>query len=186
VNLNIGLDYGQHEDENEAAPPNARRKEVSNDTRKAIVEFLLAKSNNGGLKGHETKEVSTKFSVHIRTMQRIWNNAKHCLDQDAQIDVSSKKWKRGRKKKEVDMSKLRGLPILRRTTLKDVSKELGVSTTKLHKMKRDGAIKRVSNSLKPFLTHKNKKERLKWCISMLDPMSIPHNPIFKDLFDYLY
>jgi transposase len=186
VNLNIGLDYGQHEDENEAAPPNARRKEASNDTRKAIVEFLLAKSNNGGLKGHETKEVSTKFSVHIRTMQHIWNNAKHCLDQDAQIDVSSKKWKRGRKKKEVDMSKLRGLLILTRTTLKDASKELGVSTTKLHKMKRDGAIKRVSNSLKPFLTHKNKKERLKWCISMLDPMSIPHNPIFKDLFDYLY
>jgi hypothetical protein len=75
---------------------------------------------------------------------------------------------------------------LRRTTLKDVSKELGVSTIKLHKMKRESAIERVSNSLKSFLTHKNKKERLKWCISMLDPRSIPHNPIFKDLFDFVF
>jgi hypothetical protein len=32
----------------------------------------LAKSNNGGLKGHETREASTKFSVHIRTVQHIW------------------------------------------------------------------------------------------------------------------
>jgi hypothetical protein len=111
VNLNVGLDHGQHEVDNEVAPPNARRKEVSNDTRKAIVEFLLAKSNNGSLKGHETREVSTKFSVHIRTVQRIWNDAKRCLDQDAEIDVSSKKWKWGCKKKEVDMSKLHGLLI---------------------------------------------------------------------------
>jgi DNA-binding Xre family transcriptional regulator len=50
------------------------------------------------------------------------------------------------------MCKLRGLPILRHTTLKDVSKELGISTTKLHKMRQEGAIERVSNSLKPFLT----------------------------------
>jgi hypothetical protein len=142
-------------------------KEVSNDTRKAIVEFLLAKSNNGALKGHETREDSIKLSV-----QRIWNDAKHYLDQDAQIDVSSKKWKRGHKNKEVNMSKLRKLPILRQTTLKDVSKELGASTTKLHKMKREGAIKCVSNSLKSFLIDKNKKEWLRWCISMLDPRSI--------------
>jgi hypothetical protein len=115
--VNLNVDHGQHEDDNEAAPPNARRNEVPDDTRKAIVDFLLAKSNNGHLKGHETREASTKFSVHIRTAQRIWNGAKHCLDQETQIDVSSKKRKRDRKK-EVDISKLCGLPILRRTTLK--------------------------------------------------------------------
>jgi hypothetical protein len=42
----------------------------------------------------------------------------------------------------------------------------------------------VSNSLKPFLIDKN-KERLKWCVSMLDPRSIPHDPVFKGLFDFI-
>jgi hypothetical protein len=64
-----------------------------------------------------------------------------------------------------------------------VSKELGVSTSKLHRMKREGAILRVPNSLKPFVTDKNKKECLKWCVSMLDSGSIPHDPVFKGLFD---
>jgi hypothetical protein len=52
-------------------------------------------------------------------------------------------------------------------------------------MKREGVIERVSNSIKPFLTDKN-KEWLKWCISMLDPWGIPHNPIFKGLFDFIF
>jgi hypothetical protein len=96
------------------------------------------------------------------------------IDQDIQIDVLSMKWNQGCNKKEVDMSKLHGLLISSRTTLKDVSKKLGVGTTKLHNIKREGAIERVSNSLKPFLTIKNKKGQLKWCIFMLDPRSIPH------------
>jgi hypothetical protein len=37
LNLNLGLDHGQHEDDNEATPPNAQRKEVSSDTRKSII-----------------------------------------------------------------------------------------------------------------------------------------------------
>ena len=177
-----------NDEENEVAPPNednARRKELPDDTRKAIVEFLLAKSKNDDLTRRETREAATKFSVHIRTVQRIWTDAKCCLDQGRKVDVSSKKWKRGRKKKEVDVSKLSELPISSRTTLEDVSKELGVSKAKLHKMKREGTIERVSNSLKPFLTEINKKERLKWCVSMLDPRSVPHDPIFKGLFDFV-
>ena len=53
-------------------------------------------------------------------------------------------------------------------------------------MKREGIIKRVSNSIKPYLTDKNKKDRLKWCLSMLDPMSIPNDPVFKGLFDFVF
>jgi hypothetical protein len=53
-------------------------------------------------------------------------------------------------------------------------------------MKREGIIKRVSNSIKPYLTDKNKKDRLKWCLSMLDPRSIPHDPMFQGLFEYVF
>jgi hypothetical protein len=53
-------------------------------------------------------------------------------------------------------------------------------------MKREGIIKRVSNTIKPYLTEKNKKDQLKWCLLMIDPMSIPHDPIFKGLFDHVF
>jgi hypothetical protein len=53
-------------------------------------------------------------------------------------------------------------------------------------MKRAGEIKRVSSSLKLFLTDKNKKDQLNWCLCMLEPRSIPHDPMFQGLFDYVY
>lgn len=84
------------------------------------------------------------------------------------------------------MSSLRNVPVSSRTTIHDVAKYLGISKSKLHSMKREGIIKHVSNSIKPYLTEKNKKERLKWCLSMLDPSSIPHDPMFQGLFDYVF
>lgn len=174
---------------NENAPDaqeNAHRNDVSNDKRRVIFEALLARAKNGNLMGHETGEVSIAFSVPIRTVQRIWKQGKSCLDQGSLVDVSSRKSKCGRKKLEVDVSVLRGLPLSSRTTLDDLSTHLHVSKSKLHSMKREGIIKRVSNSIKPYLTDKNKKDRLKWCLSMLDPMSIPNDPVFKGLFDFVF
>jgi hypothetical protein len=107
------------------------------------------------LKGHETGEVSAQYSVHIRTLQHIWSDGKGCLHRGFPVDVSSKKSRHGHKKKDVDLSKLRGMAIPSRTTLDDVSKELGVSKSKLHKLKREGVIEHISNSIKPFLTFKN-------------------------------
>ncbi|KAK3140203.1 hypothetical protein QOZ80_5AG0397530 [Eleusine coracana subsp. coracana] len=150
VNLTLGLDHGEGDD-NEGAPPQ-RRKEVPKDTKKLIFDFLLAKAKSGELKGHETGEASTKFSVNIRTVQRIWKDGKECLNQGTMVDFSSGKSKRGCKKKEVDLSKLRELPISSRGTLEDVSKELGIGKRKLHSLKKEGLIERVSNSIKPFLT----------------------------------
>ena len=146
---------------------NARRRVVvPNEKRRAIFEALVAKARSGNLKGHEMKEISEEFSVPLRTVQRIW------------VDVSSQKTKCGRKKIEVDVSTLRDLPLSSCTTIHDVAQHFGISKSKLHSLKREGIIKRVSNSIKPYLTDNNKKDRLKWCVSMLDPNSIPHDPMF--------
>lgn len=131
---------------------NACHKEVPKSTKKDVFYFLLAKSKNGELEGHETGEALAKFSVHIRTVQRIWKDGKHCLQQRTEVDFPSGNSKRGRTKKEVNLSKLLGLPTTSRSTMEDMSKELGVSTRKLHYMKHEGVIQHVSNSLKPLLT----------------------------------
>ena len=166
-NSNTGVDLQAQE--------NARRRVVvPNEKRRAIFEALVAKARSGNLKGHEMKEISEEFSVPLRTVQRIW------------VDVSSQKTKCGRKKIEVDVSTLRDLPLSSRITIHDVAQHFGISKSKLHSLKREGIIKRVSNSIKPYLTDKNKKDMLKWCVSMLGPNSIPHDPVFRGLFDYLF
>ena len=40
-----------------------------------------------------------------------------------------------------------------------------------------------SNALKPYLTENNKTHKLKFCISMLSPISIANNnPVFEDMY----
>ncbi|XP_025876903.2 uncharacterized protein [Oryza sativa Japonica Group] len=159
---------------------------LDNDKRRAIFDAMLVKARKGYLKGHESKEVSAKFSVPIRTVQRIWKKGKSCLDQGISVDVASGRSRCGRKKKVVDVSCLEDISILSRTTIQDVATQLGVSTSKVYRMKKEGAIKRVSSSLDPYLTDQNKIDRLKWCIEMLDPRSVPHNLVFKPLFDFIF
>jgi hypothetical protein len=85
-------------------------------------------------------------------MQRIWKQGKACLDQGQPVDVSSQKKARCGRKKEVDVSTISNLPISECTTMHDVAEHLGISKSKLHRMKRAGEIMCVSSSLKPFLT----------------------------------
>nr|ABF93607.1 transposon protein, putative, Mariner sub-class [Oryza sativa Japonica Group] len=159
---------------------------LDNDKQRAIFDAMLVKARKGYLKGHESKEVSAKFSVPIRTVQRIWKKGKSCLDQGISVDVASGRSRCGRKKKVVDVSCLEDISILSRTTIQDVATQLGVSTSKVYRMKKEGAIKRVSSSLDPHLTDQHKIDRLKWCIEMLDPRSVPHNLVFKPLFDFIF
>ncbi|KAF0895919.1 hypothetical protein E2562_017562 [Oryza meyeriana var. granulata] len=46
---------------------------VLDEDRRRIYQTLLARSTNGKLKKHVTKEVVEQSGVHIRTVQRIWN-----------------------------------------------------------------------------------------------------------------
>jgi hypothetical protein len=188
----VGQEDGDHpvgqEDGDADDPIGTARKNllVSNEKRRAIFEALLGRARSGHLKRSETREVSVQFSVPIRTVQRIWKKGKGCLDQGLGVDVSTEKSRCGCKKKVVDISKLQDIPLPSRTTIEDVAKHLGVSKTKVHRMKREGLIKRVSNTIKLYLTDNNKKDHLKWCLSMLDPRSVTNDPVFKGLFNYVF
>ena len=149
-NSNPGVDLQAQE--------NARRRVVvPNEKRRAIFEALVAKARSGNLKGHETKEISEEFSVPLRIVQHIWKKGKSCLDQGQLVDVSSQKTKCGRKKIEVDVSTLRDLPLSSRITIHDVAQHFGISKSKLHSLKREGIIKRVSNSIKPYLQTRTRR-----------------------------
>lgn len=170
-------------DDEEDVPANANgrrtNKEMSNRERQDMYEALLAISNNGRLKKDSTRIVANKFNVSQRTVQRLWNRAQQCIRQGLPVDVSSKKPKHcGRKKMQIDLSRIARIPLRDRSTLKKLAKKLGVSKSSLHRWFKSGLIRRHSNSLKPCLSEENKKERLRWCISMLDQSTLPHDPKF--------
>ena len=56
----------------------------------------------------------------------------------------------------------------------------------LFRLLKSGAIRRHSNSIKPFLKEENKISRLHFCLSMLDESSIPHDAIFLGMYNIIH
>ncbi|XP_024628802.2 uncharacterized protein [Medicago truncatula] len=170
-----------HEEANEDLPLpqvvtiNKRGKNMSNDTRRDIYEMLLKKSVDGKLGRNATREVSSHFSVPILSVQRIWKRAKDC---GAHVDVSHKMSRGGRKRVEIDLEKIRDVPLHKRTTIESLAHALDVKKTTLFRLIKSGKIRKHSNAIKPFLKEENKRARLQFCIKMIDANSIPNNPTF--------
>ncbi|EEE60901.1 hypothetical protein OsJ_14595 [Oryza sativa Japonica Group] len=118
----------------------------------------------------------------IRTVQRIWKKAKVCREQGIAVNVDSRKHgSSGRKKVEVDLSLIAAIPLQQKSNIRSLAQALGVPKSTLHRWFKEGLIRRHSNSLKPYLKEANKKERLRWCVSMLDPSTLPNSPKFIEM-----
>lgn len=172
-------DSEDNEEEHEIQPG---RLDLSHTQRQQIYEALLARSNNGKQRKNSTTIVANQFNVSLRIVQRIWNRAKGCCQRGEPVDVSSRKPKRcGNKKKSVDLSTIATIPFHKRSTIRKLARELSVSKSWLHRQFKNGLLRRHSNSLKPCLKEENKKERLRWCLSMLDQSTLPNNPKFIEM-----
>ncbi len=171
------------EEENDAnanEPINAR--ELTNPQRRAIYELLLTKSLDGYLEKGSTRVVAEVFNVSIRTVQRIWKRAQLCIAHGVQINVDSRKrYNCGRKKVEIDLSVVVAIPLRQRSTIRSLAEALGVPKSTLHRLFKEGHLRRHSNSLKPYLKEANKKERLRWCVGMLDHRTLSNNPKFIEM-----
>ncbi|KAL3624852.1 hypothetical protein CASFOL_031520 [Castilleja foliolosa] len=162
---------------------NQKNIHLSNDKLKAIYNTLLLKSINGKLKRGATKMVAAQFSVHIRTVQRIWSRS----EKGKHDDVSGRRSGNcGRKKIHIDTDQIREIPLNQRTTLHSLACSLNTSKSTLHRRLKSGCIRRHSNAIKPFLKEENKISRLKFCLSMLDNDCIQDDPIFKGMYNIIH
>ena len=100
---------------------NQRRKEMSKDLRKQVYQALLARSKNEKLGKKDTQIVADQFGLHIRSVQRLWNQGKIQLANSIPVvDSSLKKGKIGRKVIPIDLEALRNIPLKERMTIEDV------------------------------------------------------------------
>ncbi|RLN33604.1 hypothetical protein C2845_PM03G27170 [Panicum miliaceum] len=149
------------------------RRWLTDAQRYAVYTSLHAKSRNGKLPKKATKEVATFFHAHIRVIQRIWRCACEQIALGQEVDVSNRRTGRvGCKKVQLDHSQMASIPLNRRSTLKSLAKSLDVSVSTLHRKFKLGEIRCHSSTLKPLLRESNKRDRLKFCILMLDQATL--------------
>ncbi|CAN6283788.1 unnamed protein product, partial [Urochloa humidicola] len=150
--------------------------------RHAIYEALLERSTHGRLKRNTTTRVAAMLQVSRYQVQRVWRRVKECCAEGRPVDVRSRRPKNcGRKKIQVDLSAVLSVPLNRRSTIRSLAAAIGVKKSTLHRCFKEGQLRRHSNTLKPLLKEDNKKERLQWCICMLDPHTLPNDPKFIDM-----
>lgn len=91
------------------------------------------------------------------------------IAQGLEVDVSNQKKERcGRKSKDINLEQIPTIPLNKRSTIRSLAWQLGCSPTTLYRKFKLKLIKRHTNSVKAVLKEKNKKDRLKFCMSMLD------------------
>ena len=140
----------------------------------------------GVLPRFTTQEVTDLFLVSIRTVQRIWKQAKETPNGE-ELSVSHKKTAHcGRKKIPLDLNQVMATPLHKRTSLRSFSMALGIAPSTLHRRVKEGTIRRHTNAIKPSLSDANKTERLKFCLSMLENESLAHEPKFNNMYNIVH
>ncbi|CAL5044632.1 unnamed protein product [Urochloa decumbens] len=161
-----------------------KRKQYSDATKRAVYAMLLEGSVRGHLPEGLSLHVSLAMDVSLRRVQRIWNEGQkgggiHAV-------VNKRVGNCGRKRIEISADAISAIPFENRTTLEDVARGLGLTKSVVFNRLKEGKVERHSSAIKPFLTDENKKARVQHALNMLEPSTIPHQPIFKNMYNVIH
>ena len=148
----------------------------------------LCMSRGGKFKRDDKKNIADFFGVGVWNIQRIWKKAMEQIAEGLDVDVSGqRKGNCGRKPKDINLEQIPTIPLNRRSTIRSLAWQLGCSPTTLHRNFMLKLIKRHTNCLKPALNEKNKKDRMKFCLSMLDETTTQtERPKFKTMHNIIH
>lgn len=168
----------------------SKYKQLTTEQRHGILEKLLQHMKENKLKHGAINDVATAFQVSRLTVSRIWHTAQ-AQYREGKIcaDVSSKKKKKcGRKRKDYsnNLAQIKNTPFNRRGTLRSLSFAIGIPKSTLFDIFKSGKyFKRISSTVKPTLTEKNKMDRLEFCLSKVNHAT-NGDFLFDDLYDYVH
>ncbi|KAI3901062.1 hypothetical protein MKW92_028946 [Papaver armeniacum] len=117
------------------------KKNLTDEQRLAIYQFLLKEGNDGRLKKGSASSAAKLFSTSTTTVSRIWKRSKVCLELSLPVDVSSRMPKKiGRKRTEIDITKIHEIPLERRNSIRSLAEALNVPKSTLHRRIKEGAL----------------------------------------------
>jgi hypothetical protein len=132
--------------------------------KRIMYAMCLERSAPCMLKEIVTKSVANDMGVPLRVVQRIW------LDRQTGGGIST-----------FDLNKKKNLAV-KNFHLTLMSSKM----CHLDSVIKEGKFRRHTNAIKFTLTEQNMKERVRFCTHMLDSMSLPDDPTFKNLFNVIY
>lgn len=159
-----------------------KRRFLKNEDRKAISHLLLSLSDGHG-KLHSPgviSRVALLYDVHRSIIFRIWKQVMETGN------AYHKKTRCGRKRVQLDLELMRQVPLSKRSTFRSLSLALKIPKTSLIRLQKSGVIRRHSSTLKPYLKEENMIARLRFCLSMLDRNSSPHDPKFTSMHNTVF
>ncbi|KAE8805390.1 hypothetical protein D1007_18470 [Hordeum vulgare] len=154
----------EDEEGQEGVPRKQKRKELSNKERNAVYFALLViELRDGSVQPNDKLLVSILLNIHVRSVERIWSDAKKQIAAGQEVDVSNKKKGRvGRERKELDLARTSTIPLNRRRTIRSLARSLGVARSTLHRRFQLNELNRTTNTVKTYLKPENKIARLKF------------------------
>ncbi|GMF12699.1 unnamed protein product [Phytophthora lilii] len=182
-----------------------RKPNMTDEERMAMADFLLKHSEGETrLPRAVITAAAENFNVHRNTVSRTWKHMKTALDAGASTDVvmlqalSRKRGNCGRKKKDYSeaLERVKQLPLSQRGSLRALSSAVGVPRTTLFRLLRNeesgGANNdnhetitdtkpTIANVIKPALSDKNKRDRLCFCYSKMQP-----NGVYDNMFNVVH
>ncbi|KAK1681306.1 hypothetical protein QYE76_042154 [Lolium multiflorum] len=147
----------------------------------AYFALEVIKRRDGKFRTEDKQLIASLLKTSVRTIERIWRKAQDQIEIGQQVDVSNqRKGHVGRKRKDLQLSRVKTIPLNQRKTIRSLAKSLGVKRSTLHLRFKWGELKRHTNSLKPLLTEGNKIQRLQFCLDMVNEESLSSpEPTFK-------
>ena len=132
------------EEEKDAIDQEPNHEDVEHPTKSATnltdkqrygVYFALEviRSRDGYILPDDKLLVASLLNTIVRTVKRIWQQAYKQLEEGLEVDIySKKKGRSGRKRKELEMSRIATVPLNKRRIIRALSRSLGICPSTLH------------------------------------------------------
>lgn len=152
-----------------STPPPQYKKNLSDDERNSIAQWLLANSKDVQVLRGKMKEAVAKFNSSPRTVSRVWADARKQLASNQVIQLKSKKPKAQRRKRVlIDLELIQSIPLHKRATIRKLGIGLNCSKSTVWRWVKAGLIKAHTSAIRPHLSADHKLLRLKFSIEAIE------------------
>ncbi len=152
------------------------RTELDVYSRLALYHEFLSRSQENKLPSGTIGIVANIFNVSDSTVKRIWRRGLEGATSEEQVRSVRKNHRNKCRRKGRDQNDIRiaiqNVPQMKRSTIRKTSAASSIPKYTLHDAIERGILKRQSSRMKPILSEKHKKDRLKWCLSSMDSRSL--------------
>ncbi|XP_057811551.1 uncharacterized protein LOC131025782 [Salvia miltiorrhiza] len=145
-------------------------KDVEDDKRMMVVQFLLQNSKDGKPKYGKMKEAGIKFNLGRRTVTRFWAEAKKQNNRGQLINLTTKARYTPcfTKRIQIDKEQIQSLELCRRGTIRKLAFGIKCSKSTVGRWVNLGLIRAHTSAIKPDLTVSNKLLRLRFSLEALE------------------